>query len=90
MIGESLCDLEAPSWTLETLLGIKTEWLITDVRASKSPVRAEHDFWGGDISAISGRFVFGEPLCDTYGNPLMSPNLKQSHLMKIEQLIKYR
>ena len=45
---------------------MKLEWLITGVTAVVSPVKAEHDFWGnfGCNSAISGRFVFGEPLCD--------------------------
>ena len=70
MIGESLCDLETPSWALGTLLRtiylMKLEWLITAVIAVWSPVRAEHVFWviSGIFQPFQVALVVGEPLCD--------------------------
>ena len=69
---------------------MKIEWLITDVKTSNSPARAESDFWGEfgrRLAVIQAACVVREPLFDLL-NPLLSAkNLTYNHLMKTECLI---
>ena len=72
---------------------MKTEWLVADVAAVRSPDRAEHAkyFWG-DLS-LAFFFANSGYFCDRrgmfrYRNPLLSNNnFTQRHLMKTGWLV---
>ena len=66
--------------------------MVADVTVAGTPDREEHDILGMILSVLFGRFRpclwSGEPLCDMYRKPLLSPNtLSKEDFLKIERSV---